>query len=254
MQNTKEASLPHPGKMSLFATERKDLWWLGPLATALGLGAFGVYSFWAALQGTHYEFGPYLSPFYSPLIQIEGFPLSPAFLILWAPLGFRATCYYYRKAYYRAFFADPVGCAVGEHRGHHYKGEAKGLFLIQNIHRYFMYIAVLFIGILGYDAVKAYFFEDGFHVNVGSLILTLNVCLLASYTFGCHSLRHVVGGKVDCFSCTAFGRAQHKAWTGVSWFNGRHMLFAWCSLFTVGFSDLYVRMCSMGIFNDMRIF
>ena len=36
------------------------------------LGAFVVYATWAAFQGNHYEYGPYLSPFYSPLLFGEG--------------------------------------------------------------------------------------------------------------------------------------------------------------------------------------
>ncbi len=238
----------------LFFTERKDCWWVGPLLTAIGLSAFGVYSFWAALQGAHYEWGPYLSPFYSPLIQIEGLKISPAFLILWAPLGFRATCYYYRKAYYRSFFLDPPGCAVGEARGHGYKGETSFPFVIQNVHRYFMYVAVIFIFILWYDALKAFIWDGQFGVGLGSLVMVLNTTLLTGYTFGCHSLRHVIGGKQDCFSCVSFGKLQHQAWSKVSWFNRRHMLFAWCSLFTVGFTDLYIRLCAMGIFHDLRFF
>jgi hypothetical protein len=31
------------------------------------------------------------------------------------------------------------------------------------------------------------------------------------------------------------------------------MLWAWCSLFTVAFADLYVRLCSMGVWSDFRI-
>ena len=48
------------------ATARRDAWWLQPLVVFLGLGAFVVYATWAAFQGNHYHFGPYLSPFYSP--------------------------------------------------------------------------------------------------------------------------------------------------------------------------------------------
>jgi hypothetical protein len=81
-----------------------------------------------------------------------------------------------------------------------------------------------------------------------------NTALLGSYTFGCHSLRHVAGGKIDCFSCTAAGRAQHGLWKIVSWFNQRHMLFAWCSLFSVGFTDFYIWMCARGTFTDLRVF
>ena len=47
-------------------TRRVDNWWVQPLVVFLGLSAFIVYSTWAALQGQHYRFGPYLSPFYSP--------------------------------------------------------------------------------------------------------------------------------------------------------------------------------------------
>ncbi|MBI3556670.1 MAG: succinate dehydrogenase [Deltaproteobacteria bacterium] len=253
-ENTNEGVLT-----GALATDRKDAWWVGPLLTAMGLGAFGVYSTIRAFANADYEWGPYLSPFYSPLIRIPGLNVSPAFLILWAPAGFRATCYYYRKAYYRAFFQHPTACAVNEIHGHSYRGETSFPFIFQNIHRYFMYVAVLFIGILWYDAISAFFFPaaDGtrhFGMGLGSLIMVVNVLLLGSYTFGCHSLRHVIGGKMDCFSCTSFGKVQHKTWLGVSWFNNRHMLFAWCSLFSVGLTDFYVWLCATGRINDFRFF
>ncbi len=119
---------------SFGATLRPDPWWIAPSIVALGLLAFGVYSTWAAWVGEHFEWGPYLSPFYSPHLSFQWWPVSPAFLILWAPLGFRATCYYYRKAYYRAFFLDPAACAVGEPE-RDYQGERK-LFIFQNLHRF----------------------------------------------------------------------------------------------------------------------
>lgn len=248
-------------KASFGATERRDLWWVAPLATALGLGAFVVYSTWAAFQGAYYSWGPYLSPFYSPSLPDFLFPpfwpdllpRSPAFLILWAPAGFRFTCYYYRKAYYRAYFSDPPACAVGEAR-HGYRGETSFPFILQNIHRYFFYIAAVFIGILAYDAAKAFFFQDGFGAGVGSLVLTANASLLGLYTFSCHSFRHLIGGKEDCYSSCAFGGAKHKVWSLVSRLNTRHMLWAWMSLFMVGFADLYVRLVAMGVWTDVRIF
>ncbi len=135
-------------------------------------------------------------------------------LILWMPGGFRLTCYYYRKAYYRAFFLDPPACAVGEPRNQ-YAGETR-LLLFQNIHRYFLYVALVFIVILGYDAIHSFIWPtaDGGHtfgVSVGSLVLTTAAILLALYTFSCHSLRHLVGGNVDCFSCVRGGQARYKA-------------------------------------------
>ncbi len=256
-------------------TMRKDGWWIPSVLTFLGFSAFIVYSTWAAFQGQHYSFGPYLSPMYSPLIwEAAGQPLSehawlggwpswipkvllmtPAMLILWAPGGFRFTCYYYRGAYYKAFWADPPGCAVGEPRSG-YRGERKFPLVLQNVHRYFLYLALVFIVILAYDAVNGFFFigKDGhrhFGLGVGSIVLTMNVILLGSYTLGCHSLRHLVGGSLDEMSQRA---ARFKIYRFVSRLNTRHMMFAWFSLFWVGFSDLYVRMCSMGIFQDFRLF
>jgi hypothetical protein len=254
------------------ATERRDNWWIGPLATALGLGAFGVYSTFRALYNAEYQLGVgtgqmeqhahLLSPFYSPLPPKsihESLPwwFSPAFLILWAPGGFRLTCYYYRKAYYRAFLLDPVACAVGEPRNE-YSGERK-LFLFQNLHRYFLYFALLFLVILSYDVILSCIWpaEGGgktFGISLGTLVLTANVTLLSLYTFSCHSLRHLVGGSVDCFSCVALGNARHKAWKGVSILNRKHMLWAWLSLFMVGFADFYVWMVARGVFSDPALF
>jgi hypothetical protein len=235
------------------ATQRKDAWWAQPVATAAGLGAFVVYSTWAAFQNANYQWGPYLSPMYSPLLQFNWLPawVSPAFLILWAPGGFRLTCYYYRKAYYRAFFLDPPACAVGEFGEHRYCGETKFPFILQNVHRYFLYLALIFLVILWHDAYKALFFEDGVHVGVGTIVLAINALLLSGYTFGCHSLRHLVGGKLDTFRG---GGMRHSCWSGVTGFNERHMLWAWLSLFWVGFTDFYVRMLAMGVFTDVRLF
>jgi hypothetical protein len=242
-------------------TKRPDTWWLFPLLTFLALSAFVVYSTWAAFQGANYTYGPYLSPFYSPELWGQSphawfgeapawLPFySPALLILWAPAGFRLTCYYYRGAYYKAFWADPPACAVGEPR-QSYLGERYPPLVLQNAHRFFMYIAVLFIFMLTWDALKAFWFDGRFGVGVGSLVLTVNVILLAGYTFGCHSLRHLIGGRLDCIS-----RAPtcHKLYKGCSALNRRHGLWAWMSLFSVMLSDVYVRLCAMGIWHDYRL-
>jgi hypothetical protein len=251
-------------------TMRRDAWWLQPLAVILGFGAFIVYSTWAAFQGDYYTFGPYLSPFYSPEIFGDSphawfgpkpglwpnwLPFSPALLILWAPGGFRFTCYYYRGAYYKAFWGDPPSCTVGEPRKS-YRGEQKFPLIFQNVHRYFLYLALGFIVLLALDVWKAMWFVDpvsgveSFGIGLGTVVLAVNVFLLGSYALGCHSLRHLVGGRLDCMSAAP---VRECAWRGVSCLNRRHMLWAWCSLFSVGFSDIYVRMCSMGIWTDWRI-
>src|SRR5439155_12489916 len=153
--------------------------------------------------------------------------------------GFRLTCYYYRGAYYKAFWADPPACAVGEPRKT-YLGERSFPLILQNVHRYFLYLAIIFIFILSYDVWDAMWWPDAagtrhFGIGLGTLVLALNVVLIASYTLGCHSLRHLVGGVMDKFS----GRPVRKAaYDCVSCLNRSHMLFAWCSLFSVMGADL----------------
>jgi hypothetical protein len=251
-------------------TSRSDAWWVQPIVVFVGLGAFVVYATWAAFQGDHYSYGPYLSPFYSPELFGDShhawfgprpgwwpgwLPFSPALLILGGPVGFRLTCYYYRGAYYKAFWADPPACTVGEPRKH-YRGERSFPLIVQNVHRYFLYIALIFIVILAYDVWKALWFENPatgqseFGIGVGTLVLAVNVVLLGSYTLGCHSLRHLVGGRLTQLSRKPL---QLKSYNCVSALNRRHMLFAWTSLVWVGFSDLYVRLCSLGVWTDWRI-
>jgi len=252
-------------------TLRRDAWWAQPLVVLGALSTFVVYSTWAAFQGEHYAFGPYLSPFYSPEIfgpsphsilgpkpasWPSGLPFSPALLILWAPALFRLTCYYYRGAYYKAFWADPPACAVGEPRKR-YRGESSFPLVIQNVHRYFLYLALLFLVFLAYDVWKASWFldpvtgEESFGVGLGTVVLALNVALLTGYACGCHSLRHLIGGILDQPSSSPW---RKKCYDCASGLNRRHMLWAWMSLSSVMFADLYVRLCSMGVWSDWRIF
>ncbi|MCA1560168.1 MAG: succinate dehydrogenase [Acidobacteria bacterium] len=257
-------------RRSFGETMRRDAWWGQPLLTLVVLGSFVVYATWAAFQGEHYEFGPYLSPFYSPLLFGEGphswlgpkpgwwpgsLPFSAALLILWAPGGFRFTCYYYRGAYYKAFWADPPSCAVGEPRNR-YLGENSFPLIIQNIHRYFLYLALIFIVILTWDVWQALWFTDPatgrreFGVGIGTIVLAINVVLLGAYTLGCHSLRHLIGGRLDRLSDRP---VRLKLYDGVNCLNCRHMRWAWASLFSVALADLYVRLCSMGVLTDWRL-
>jgi hypothetical protein len=258
----------HPARFG--RTARRDAWWVQPLFVFIALSAFVVYSTWAAFQGTNYWSGPYLSPFYSPelfgdsphswfgpkpVVWPVWLPWSPALLILWAPAGFRLTCYYYRGAYYKAFWADPPSCTVGEPRGS-YRGEHAFPLILQNVHRYFLYIALVFLVFLAYDVWKAMWFVDpatgreSFGIGVGTLVLATNTALLAGYTLSCHSLRHLAGGCIDCLGDSSLRRSAYACTSSL---NERHMLFAWGSLFVVGFADLYVRLCAMGIWTDARL-
>ena len=256
-------------KLPFGSTWRNDKWWLSPILVFAGLTAFIIYTTWAALQGEHYWAISYLSPFYSPLLFIqEGvagaapiqhawlgdwpswwpsfLPASPAIFILAFPALFRFTCYYYRGAYYKAFAGSPPACAVGPIPQKKYLGETY-LMLFQNLHRYALYFGIIFIFILAYDAIISYSYQGELGVGLGSIILTINPILLGLYTFGCHSFRHLIGGRHDCLSCSKARLATYKK---VSWMNRNHKLFAWMSLFWVAFTDIYVRLVSNGVIND----
>jgi hypothetical protein len=264
-------------------THRSDTWWVAPAITFFVFSTFVVYTTWALLQAKHYYAEPYLSPFYSPVLftndNIAGIPgaapehiawfgdwpswwpghgkwwflpASPAILVLIFPLTFRMSCYYYRKAYYRAFAGSPPGCAVGPLATgkRKYKGET-GLLLIQNLHRYALYFALAFIFFLGKDAFESYFLHGKPGVGVGSIIITINVVLIACYTFGCHSLRHLLGGRSDCMSCGK-NTIAYGSWKQATWFNQRHAQFAWASLVWVMVTDVYIRLLSMGVITDLN--
>ena len=263
----------HP--KSLAASMRTDAWWLEPALTVFGFLVFVVYTTWSAFQGDYYYSDPYLSPFYSPLLFVNPgvpggasvehawfgtwpawwpafLPASPAMLILVFPGAFRFTCYYYRKAYYRSFAGSPPGCAVvppAKVWGF-YRGETRFL-IFQNLHRFALYFALLFIPILYIEAFLAFFKDGQFGVGVGTIMLLVNATLIASYTLGCHSLRHLVGGRDDCMSC---GKATVRlaAWKRVSVLNAKHMQWAWLSLIFIMFTDLYVRLVSMGVIHDLN--
>jgi hypothetical protein len=246
-------------------TLRTDRWWLQPAITAAALAAFVVYSTVRAFADTAYYAAPYISPFYSPCIAARCVPgtsdahlvgswwtLSPALLILIFPLGFRLTCYYYRKAYYRSFWASPPACAVAEpHRG--YSGETRFPLLLNNIHRYFFYAGLVFNVILSYDALIAFRDPQGNwgHAGLGTLVLLVNAVFLWLYSLSCHSCRHIIGGRLTHFSRHPL---RYRAWTFVSRLNARHMLYAWISLFWVAFADLYVALLASGTITDLRFF
>jgi hypothetical protein len=253
-----------PAPAGFGQTLRRDRWWAQPIFTAVTLLGAGLYATWAIIFGVHNYAPPYLSPFYSPCLgagcpdefriaSLPTFGLSPAILVMVVIFGFRTTCYYYRKAYYRSLFFDPPACSVGEPWGKGYRGESIFPLILQNFHRYFLYLALVVLAFLWFDTAKAFDFGGRFGIGLGSLILTLNAALLSGYLLGCHSLRHLVGGGMDCASCSRFGQVRHGAWKRASWFNALHGKWAWASLVFVCFADLYVRLCSLGVLHDLRI-
>ena len=229
-------------------------WWAYPATVVTVLSCFSGYAIWTAFfSGGVNQAGPYLSPFYSPLLWSTG-PITPAIWVLWSPLLFRASCYYYRKAYYRSFFWDPPSCALGELRHRAYRGETQFPLILNNLHRFFLYAAIVVIGFLWYDVFLAFFQSSG-HVQlgIGTAIMLVNVVLLSGYTFGCHSLRHLVGGGLDCYATSRAREARHRVWSWVSVLNGNHAAWAWLSMFSVVFTDVYIHFLRAGTFIDPHI-
>jgi hypothetical protein len=231
------------------------------------LFCFVVYGIYAALANRDYYADPYLSPFYSPCLanhcgQVPGshgaphlgwfgtwWSITPAVIILIFPLGFRLTCYYYRKAYYRGFWASPPACAVAEpHKK--YTGETRFPLVAQNLHRYFFYAAAIISVINTYDAVLAFRTGDGeFGLGLGNIILLGNVIELWAYTISCHSCRSIVGGRLNHFSKHP---VRHWMWGQVSRLNGHHMGLAWTTLASLVVTDAYIALVAAGTISDLR--
>jgi len=247
-------------------TLRTDRWWMPQLITGVVLGLFAIYATLRAFQNGDYYSEPYLTPLYSPCLSTtcvpnysdfgtpvgHWFPLSPAIIVLIFPLGFRMTCYYYRKAYYRAFWMSPPACAVAEPHAR-YSGETRFPLILQNIHRYFWYVAMLFSVILSYDAILGFRDERGRwgHAGLGTLILLVNAALIWAYTLSCHSCRHITGGRLKHFSQHPM---RYWAWTKVSALNARHMQLAWVSLVWLVVTDFYILLLARGALSDVRFF
>ena len=245
----------------LTASTQRLPWWVGPVTVTTVLVGFGVYVGITVLFFARGEYENYLSPFYSPPV---GYPdwlpdfLSPAILVLWLPLGFRATCYYYRKAYYRAFFWDPPACASKAQQREprsieNYRGE-RNFFVWNNVHRYFLYGSFVLLAFLTIDTVAAFLPKGSFGITVGSLIFLVNVTLLWIYSLSCHSLRHLVGGRVDCYSCVMGGNARLRAYGWLSVLNKQHALWAWLSLFSLLITDVYIRLLLAEAIPDIRLY
>jgi len=250
-----------PTSMLTRAPQRVDAWWVKPVITVAILGGFVVYATWAGLQNANYYAAPYLSPFYSPCLSAncahvsvpvlgDWWRWSPAILILWAPGGFRLTCYYYRKAYYRAFVWAPPACAVPDARTRYF-GESRFPLILQNVHRYFFYLSIPILAFLWWDALLAFRFADGFGLGVGTLVLLTNATLLTLYTLSCHACRHACGGNLDRFSKSP---TRYRLWKRLSVLNEWHAQIAWASLFGVALTDLYVRLVATGAIRDLRLF
>ena len=249
-------------------TLRTDSWWKSPRIAAALLTIWVAYATVRVFTGHWYYVAAYhyLTPFYSPCVNAECVPgastlghwipavppiIPYAFVSLPFVLGFRLSCYYYRRTYYRAFWRSPAACAVREPHAR-YSGETKFPLIMQNLHRYFFYMAIVISVLNTYDLSQAFRGPDGsFGFGLGSVIMLVNVVLLWAYTLSCHSCRHITGGRLKHFSKHP---ARYWMWTKVSWLNARHMQFAWITLTSLLVTDLYIWLVAAGVFSDLRFF
>src|SRR6186713_1638356 len=182
------------------ATTRMDGWWVQPAATAFGLVLFFGYLTYRAFHPSYVWYAPYISPTVAPPVFTAAFgypgsvpvdhawfgafpswwpsflPQSPAFFLPALAIAFRFTCYYYRKAYYRAFAVSPPACAVrGVKRP--YRGET-ALLIFQNLHRYTLYGALVLLVCLWWEGLSAFFKDGQFGLGIGTIIMVINATLL----------------------------------------------------------------------------
>src|SRR6478735_5490429 len=223
-------------------TLRQDRWWLSPLATFVVFSGFVVFATVRAFMGRDYYATPYLSPFYSPCLGdcVEGASdFGQPF----------------------AWWLSPPACGVAEPHGS-YSGETRFPLILQNVHRWFWYAAVLVGLVLTYDTVLAfrpmpaeYAVGDGetsgVHMGLGTLLMVLNVAFIWLYTLSCHSCRHIVGGRLRHFSKHP---VRYRLWTWVSRLNTSHGKWAWYSLFSVAIVDFYIFLLATGRIQDVRFF
>ncbi|WP_018655753.1 hypothetical protein [Actinomadura flavalba] len=258
-------------------TLRKDNWRAYPLFTLTIFTAWVVYAtvraFWgAAFYVPEYH---YLTPFYSPCfneicndVTVNGVTGSaaefgtflPSWTRGWIPFAvislpflllFRLTCYYYRKAYYRAYWLSPPACGVAEPHSK-YTGERRFPLIGQNLHRYFWAAAALISVINTIDAIRAFHGKDGgFGIGLGTIILVVNVILLWGYTLSCHTCRHVVGGRLKHFSKHP---VRYWMWGRISKLNERHGMFALITLASLVVADAYVALVASETIQDLRLF
>lgn len=243
-------------------TFRRDLWWLEPALVVIGFTAFVIYTLWAGTTTSGYYADPYMSPFFSPCITAncehltfgtaligDWYQLAPAGFVVFFPLLFRGTCYYFRRTYYRSYFMSPPACAVRDVPAS-YTGESRFPFILQNVHRYTWYLAVVIFLILTYDAIIAFNFDGRWGIGLGSLLMTAEAVLIGLYTFSCHSCRALCGGWADQFHRRPL---WHRLWKTISALNVRHGLFFWVSLVSVVTADVYVRLLAAGVIGDPRV-
>ncbi len=255
-------------------TNRIDNWWSQPVAMGTGLTAALIYTFWRLFfydADISYKLhgSTVMSPIFSPnVLEWDLFGLSAwnhpewvnaAILVLWIPFGFRGTCYYMRRVYYRTFFASPTACWVDEpdiNKAIGYQGERR-MFLFNNLHRYFLYAAIIIILIKWWDVTHTMHFHsaahEGFGVSIGTFVMGFEAFLLTMYVTSCHALRHLAGGMLDRWT-SSISRVRGVLFGKISIANRSHGFWFWTSLTFVFLGDIWVLLVAEGRVNDTVFF
>ncbi len=231
-------------------------WWIEPALTVIAYTAFFAYATWSVFSGTVVTYRPYVSPFFSTWLGFGTIRLPVIALLIPLlavfPLGLRVSCYYYRKSYFRSFFWDPPACAVAELKRGRYRGETRFPWVLNNYHRYFLIMSIVAVVFLWVDVVHAFSLSGRMFIGLGTIVMLINVVLLSLYTMTCHSLRYLLGGRIDAFSRARFGALWYRITILLHRMNPQHGAWAWYSMFSVGLTDVYIRLLIAGIIHEPR--
>ena len=183
-------------------TLRHDRWWASPAATVVFLTAFVVYATWAVFQNAHYYVGAaahrdLISPFYSPCLTaaacrapaaaspdhvVDDLPGDPGRSA--GPLAGSGHLLLLPQGLLPELLAVATGLRRWPTATPSYTGETRFPLILQNVHRYFFFIALIFNIILTIDAVMAFRLpgDGGIGVSIGTLVLVTQRLLLWLYS------------------------------------------------------------------------
>ena len=209
----------HLPESRLGSTLRRDAWWTELLPVIIVLGGFGLYATLRAFEGAFYSLGT-LSFAFLFSADRSAASLVAAFS---RAAGARRPARVSRhllllpQSLLPRIFSRSAGLRRGRASQAQISRRDQHFLSSSRMSTATFYTWPLFFwAFCGTTPIKGFFFDGQFGIGVGSLILLFNVILLSFYTLSCHSLRHLAGGKMDCFSCATFGSQRAAAWKGFS--------------------------------------
>ena len=146
---------------------------------------------------------------------------SPALLILIFPLGFRLTCYYYRKAYYRSFWLVAAGLRRGRRPRQLQRRDPVPADPPEHPPLLLLDPADLQL----HPHLRRHRWPSASRASASASASArwsscVNAVFLWLYTLSCHACRHFCGGQVKQFSKHP---VRYRLWKLVTPLNARHM-------------------------------